>query len=182
MKTQNILELAGRYGIPAIALHWTLALLIPIQIGLGWYMLSIEKQPGSAWYFALHISLGLTAALLIGLRFAWRLGHGAAPLPETVATWQRKVVRGSHALLYLAMIVMPLTGYLGASFSGDAIGYFGISLPNWARGNDLLKEQFFAVHSFVAWLLVVLIGIHVLGALKHLVIDKDGVFWRMWPH
>ena len=80
------------------------------------------------------------------------------------------------------MIVMPLTGYLGASFSGDAIGYFGISLPNWARGNDLLKEQFFAVHSFVAWLLVVLIGIHVLGALKHLVIDKDGVFWRMWPH
>ena len=48
------------YLFPAKFFHWSLALLLPVQIGLGWFMLSIEDQPGSGWYFALHVSLGLT--------------------------------------------------------------------------------------------------------------------------
>ena len=182
MQARNtLIESAGRYSYPAIVLHWILALLIPTLIGLGWYMLSIEEQPNSKSYFALHISLGLTAAFLIGLRLVWRSGHSPDPLPASVPAWQAKTVRTSHVLLYLVMLFMPLTGYPGASFSGDGVSYFGIPLPGWSSKNDVLKEQFFGVHSFLAWSLVVLIGIHVLGALKHLLIDKDGVFWRMWP-
>ena len=67
----------SRYGNTAIALHWLVALLLPIQLALGWYMLSIEEQPGSEWYFALHISIGLTIALLVVLRIFWRMRHPA---------------------------------------------------------------------------------------------------------
>jgi cytochrome b561 len=77
---------------------------------------------------------------------------------------------------------MPTTGYLGASFSGNAVTYFGIATPTWASKNDLLKEQFFTIHTWIAWILVVAVAIHVLAALKHLWIDKDGVFQRMWPY
>lgn len=63
MTTKTVAACAERYSYPAKLLHWTLALLLPVQIGIGWYMLSIEDQPGRDWYFALHISLGLTATL-----------------------------------------------------------------------------------------------------------------------
>lgn len=170
-----------RYGRIAMALHWLLALLLPIQVALGWYMLSIEDQPGGEWYFVLHISVGLTIAALVALRLVRRIGHAPHPLPASMARWEVKSARASHLLLYLTMVLLPVTGYLGASVSGDPVSYFGLPLPGWSAKNDALKELFFGAHSVIAWMLVVLVAVHALGAVKHLVKDKDGVFWRMWP-
>lgn len=171
-----------RYGNPAIFLHWILALLITFLVGLGWYMMSVEEDPGSGWLFRLHISIGITAAVLIVLRVYWRVGHVPASLPSSLPIWQARASHYTHKLLYLLLILMPTTGYLGASFSGNAVTYFGIATPTWASKNDLLKEQFFTIHTWIAWILVVAVAIHVLAALKHLWIDKDGVFQRMWPY
>ena len=170
-----------RYTRPAIFFHWVLAALIPFQIGLGWYMLFIEDSPGSTAYFALHVSLGLTAALLIALRLMWRLNNRPIPLPATLPAWQAKVANLTHVLLYVLLVLMPITGFLGASLSGEPLAFFGIPLPSWTSGNDTLKEQFFTAHAIIAWALVALVSLHVLGALKHLLIDKDSVFGRMWP-
>ena len=178
---QASLPVTWRYSRPAIFFHWVLAALIPFQIGLGWYMLSIEDTPGSAAYFALHVSLGLTAALLIALRLIWRLSNRPIPLPATLPAWQVKVANLTHVLLYVLLVLMPITGFLGASVSGEPIAFFGISLPVWTSENDTLKEQLFTAHSFIAWALVALVLLHVLGALTHLLIDKDSVFGRMWP-
>lgn len=159
-----------------------LAILIPVLIGLGWYMLSVEDTPGSEWLFALHVSLGLTAALLIALRLTWRLRNRPEPLAAAVVpAWQLHAARATHVLMYLLLVAMPITGYLGASFSGETVAYFGIALPSWASKNTGLKEQLFNAHSLIAWVLVAAIGLHVLAALKHLLIDQDGVFLRMWP-
>ncbi len=84
-------------------------------------------------------------------------------------------------LLYVLLIVMPTAGYLGASFSGDAVAYFGVPTLAWAAKDEALKEQFFMIHSWTAWVLVAAIALHVLAALKHLLINRDGVFERMWP-
>lgn len=181
MTTRRIAAVPGDgYSQPAKFLHWILALLLPIQIGMGWYMLSIEDQPGSGWYFALHISLGLTAALLVALRIGWRLHQAPPAAPPELAGWQRRAARSSHALLYVLMVLMPLTGYLGAAFGGEAMSYFGVPLPAWVTKNEGLKEQLFTVHSIMAWALVGMIALHVLAALKHVLIDKDTVFRRMW--
>ena len=179
--TNTLIGSTGRYTRTAIALHWLLALMIPAQIGLGWYMLSVEKEPGSKTLFALHISLGLTIALLVVLRLAWRVAHPPAVLPASMASWEVNAARFSHLLIYLLMVLLPVTGYFGASFSGDVVSYFGVPLPGWAAKNDPLKEQFFTAHSVTAWALVGLVALHVLGALKHLLKDRDGVFHRMWP-
>ena len=159
-----------------------LAILIPVLIGLGWYMLSVEDTPGSESLFALHVSLGLTAALLIALRLTWRLRNRPEPLASAIIpAWQSHAARATHVLMYLLLVAMPITGYLGASFSGETVAYFGIALPSWASKNTGLKEQLFNAHSLIAWVLVAAIGLHVLAALKHLLIDQDGVFLRMWP-
>ena len=178
--TNPSIDSTGRYTRTAVALHWLLALMIPAQIGLGWYMLSVEKEPGSETLFALHISIGLTIAMLLLLRVAWRAAHPPAVLPASMASWEVKAARFSHLLIYLLMVLLPVTGYLGSSFSGDVVSYFGVPLPGWAAKNDPLKEQFFTVHGVVAWALVGLVAIHVLAAFKHLLKDRDGVFQRMW--
>ena len=171
----------GRYTLTAIVLHWLLSVMLAAQVGLGWYMLSVEHQPGSEKLFALHISAGLTIALLVVLRMAWRAAHPPAALPASAAPWEVKAARISHILLYVVMVLLPVTGYLGVALSGHAVSYFGLPLPGWAAKNGPLKEQLFTVHSVIAWVLVALVSAHVLGALKHLLKDRDGVFHRMWP-
>ena len=169
-----------RYDRIAIFFHWSLAVLVPWLIGLGWYMLSIEERPDSAWYSALHVSLGLTVAALMALRIIWRTEHRPPPLPASMAIWQVTAARLSHLLMYILLVMMPITGYLGASFSGDAIAYFGVPLPAWTARNATLKELLFGAHSIIAWVLVAGICLHVLGVLKHVFVDKDTLLRRMW--
>lgn len=173
------LNRTARYNVLARFFHWALAALLPVQLGLGWYLMYIEADPGSDWYSALHISLGLTAALLIVLRILWRLRRPPPLQAAGLGLWQARAARAGHGLMYGLMVLLPLTGYVGAAFGGEAMGFFGLPLPAWATKNEVLKEQLFAVHGFLAWALVVLIAVHVLAALKHRFIDKDDVFQRM---
>lgn len=168
-----------RFDTISKLLHWTIAVLLVGLVCVGWYMMSIEDQPNSGWYFDMHKSFGLVAASLILLRIVWRVTHKPAPLPLSVPRWQVKVALLVQGLLYVCMIVMPLTGFIGASFSKHAIVFFGLPLPSWVNPNHDIAELFFEVHETVAWILVALVGLHVLGAFKHLFIDKDAVFQRM---
>jgi len=143
-------------------------------------MVSIEKIPGSGWYFNLHKSLGLVAAALILMRILWRLAHKPAPLPKSIVMWQVNISRLVHFSLYVCMVLMPLTGYIGASYSKNGITFFGLSLPQWANANHDIAEQFFEIHEIIAWILIALIIFHVLAAFQHLYFKKDGVFRRMW--
>ena len=65
-------------------------------------------------------------------------------------------------------------------FSKHGIIFFGVELPNWVNQSHAISEQFFEVHEVVAWILVGLIALHILAAIKHLVINRDKVFQRMW--
>ncbi len=170
----------SRYGLVAVSLHGVLAVLIPGMIALGWYMLSIEKEPSGPWYVHLHISIGIVVAVLVLLRIFWRLTHKPPTLPPTVPNWQARASSWVQCLLYAAMIAMPLVGFTGALFSKDGISFFGLPIPRLVAPDQSISESLFNVHSFIAWVLVVLISLHVLGGLKHLLVDKDGVFQRMW--
>lgn len=164
----------------AVLLHWTLAVLIIGMIGLGWYMMEIEDDPGSAWFFNLHKSIGLVIAGLVLLRLVWRLGHPPAPLPDSVPAWQASASKAGHRLLYAAMIAMPVFGIIGSLLSKKGILFFGLALPRVFEANHDLAELFFEAHSITTWILIGLISLHALAGLKHLLIDKDGVFQRMW--
>jgi len=179
IKTNSTAE-TWRYGLPAIWLHWIIAVLIVGLIALGWYMMSVEHQPGTRWLFDLHKSLGITVFSLIVLRILWRASHPPEGLPDSVPAWQAKASTLIHWALYACMIVMPVTGYLGAAHQKTPPTFFGLPLPMWVTPNHALAERFFTIHAVVAWALVVLIALHVAAGLKHLLIDRDRVFHRMW--
>ncbi len=179
----NVLGGHACYTNVAVLLHWLVAALVVTQLILGWWMIEIPKQPVGvrAFWFNLHKSIGITIALLVVLRIGWRFRHPAPPLPPSIPAWQRRAAATSHALLYTCLLGMPLVGFLGSTFSGYPIKYFGLALPQWGFESASLKGFFSAVHLGLAWLFMTLIALHAGAALKHLLINREGVFSRMWP-
>jgi len=172
-----------RYHPVSIGLHWLIVALVLAQITLGWWMIGIPKEPPGlrAGWFNVHKSIGLTIGALMLLRLAWRLGHPAPALPRTMPAWQRKGAHVSHALLYVCLILQPLWGYLGSTFTKYPIKYFGVTLPKWGWDSIPLKDLFSTLHFATACVLMTVIAVHVAAALKHLLVDRDDVFYRMWP-
>lgn len=170
-----------RYSTPAVVLHWLLTLLIAFMAALGWFMMSVEEEPGAQRWFDLHRSVGLVVAALVLLRLLWRLFHRPEPLPAGVPPWQAKLSRLVQWLLYLAMVLVPVTGIVGASHTRAGIAFFGTALPRWATPDRATAQQFFQIHSALVWVLVALVVVHTLAGLKHLLVDRDRVFARMWP-
>lgn len=170
-----------RYGSPAILLHWLMAVLIAGMLALGWYMTSLDDETRSGRYFALHMSVGILVAVLNLLRTGWRLAHRPRRLPASVPPWQRTAAHATHWLLYIAMALMPITGFLGASRTEMGVVFLGQSLPRMATADQGVAAQCFAIHSMIAWALVALVIVHVLAALEDLWVAKNGVFQRMSP-
>jgi cytochrome b561 len=174
--------LPSRYSAVAIALHWLLAIGLIYQLSLGIWMDSVPKTPPGlrAEWFNWHKSVGMLLGLLIVLRGLWRLSHASPELPIALPRWQQRAAAISHGLLYACMVVMPLSGFLGSSFTKYPIKFFGTPLPRLWEANPDLKTLFGTLHTGASYVFMGLIALHVAAALWHAVC-RDGVFSRMWP-
>lgn len=170
-----------RYNLVAITLHWLIAALIFALFGLGWYMGALPDGPERSWYIALHKSIGLTVFGLVVVRLIWRLTHRPPSLPKSVPPWERKAAALNHYVLYVAMFIQPISGYLSSSFSGYKTRYFGIPLPHWGWKDETLNTFFNTIHVLDSYLLLTLVVIHIAAALRHLLVLRDRVFQRMLP-
>ena len=170
------------YTRTAVVLHWLIAFCVIAQIALGLWMIGIPKDPPGvrAWWFNIHKSIGLTLGLLILVRVGWRFTHRAPPLPASMPRWARIAAAANHHLLYLCMVLMPVSGFLGSSFTKYPIVYFGNNLPYWGWDAPELKDLCSVVHLSTASLLIGLITLHIAAALKHRFVDRDGILRRMW--
>lgn len=96
----------SRYSTVAIILHWAIALLILFNLGTGFLRPFV---PRGVWAF--HVSSGITVLLLTAVRVVWRLTHRPPPFPSTMPHWERGLAHIVHFLLYVAMVMIPLTGW-----------------------------------------------------------------------
>jgi cytochrome b561 len=172
-----------RYDKVAIALHWLVAIGVFVMIGLGWYMTDIPKgTPARAFYFNLHKSIGLTVGIIVLIRVWWRWTHQPPPLPPGTQSWVFSASKLSHGLLYALLVLMPLAGFIASNFTKYGVTYFGLfKIGPFFAENKALWELFQGIHQAASEVLVIVIAIHIAGAFKHLLIDKDGVFYRMLP-
>jgi cytochrome b561 len=176
------------YSAVAIALHWATAAAIVVQILLGWRLDDVDGELHAA-IIALHISVGLTVLLLSVARLMWRLKH--APPPEVdVTRLESRLSRLVHGGFYLALLSLPLTGWMMSSAARSG-GFTLFGLIPWPRfpllsylppaAQDKLADILDTGHSALAWVLVGLLVLHVAGALKHHFISGDRVVPRMVP-
>ncbi len=179
-----------RYTATAIALHWLIAFGLIGLIGVGWVM--GDMPPGAEQYalIQIHKSFGITVLLLSVARVAWRLMNPPPPEPP-MPGWQATVSRLVHIAFYVLIIAMPLTGWIMVSASPTGISTVLFQtipwphIPGLADLSETTKQQLQGplefIHSKLAWVVIVLLGLHVAGALKHQFVDRDGLLARMAP-
>ncbi|HWE99574.1 MAG TPA: cytochrome b/b6 domain-containing protein [Caulobacteraceae bacterium] len=183
-------QASRRYSIIAIILHWIIAALILANIGLAWWFGSLHGAARSA-PIQLHKSFGITVLALTVLRIGWRLANPPSPMPAGVRGWERQLARLTHALFYVVMIAMPLSGWIFTSAATPlrpTMLYGAVPLPvieavrhGGPARTKQVHDLFAGGHGALAKLAYLLIVLHVGGALRHLLLLRDGVVGRMVP-
>lgn len=170
-----------RYNGAAIALHWLTAALIVVNLALGLSMVPLPISPRKLQWYLWHKSIGTTIFLLTCARLAWRW-YRPAPPPVAMVPWQRRSAAAAHALLYVLMLLVPLSGWLYSSATGVQVVYLGLfPLPDLVAKNKSLAGALLVTHLTLNFALFVLICFHVAAALKHHFADRDTVLTRMLP-
>lgn len=167
------------YGAIARGLHWLIALLIFGLVLVGLYMTQMENSPEKVETYALHKSFGLLVLWLAGLRLIWRFWSMPPDAMESHAPWERMLAGAAHIFLYIAMIGMPLSGWIMSSASQYPVPFFGLEMPDLGGTDQNLAGLMRNVHEWLAYTLIFVIGLHVTGALKHHFLDGDSTLFRM---
>ena len=180
----------ARYTRTAVVLHWLVAALIAVNVGLA---LSVDHLPDE-WVRPVidtHKSTGITLLGLVLMRVLWRAGHAPPPLPHGHARWERIAAHAAHGALYALMLLLPLSGWMHDSAWKDAathpMSLFG--LVPWPRiglietippvTKESLHTLFGIFHTGFGYLLYALLAVHVGGALKHQWLDRKPELQRM---
>jgi cytochrome b561 len=171
------------YSRMAIGLHWLVALLMICGFYLGWIMTDIPGfTPTKLKYVSWHKWIGVTVFVLAVLRVLWRVTHRAPSMPSAMPAWQKAAAHATHGLLYVLMLAIPLSGYFFSSAAGVQVVYLGVlPLPTIIGPDHALKALLRTVHVVLNYTLLVLVAMHVLAALKHQFIERDGLLARMIP-
>lgn len=177
---------SSRYTLPAILLHWLLALCLIGLLVFGWYMVGLPFSPTKLKFYNWHKWAGVTILVLSALRLVWRISHRPPALPERMAAamprWQHMAHHGVHHLLYVLFFAVPLLGWAYSSAAGFPVVMFGVwQLPDFVSPSPELAEAIKPLHMIAAYTMAVLIALHIAAALKHQLIDRDGLLRRMWP-
>ncbi len=172
---------APRFTAAQRGLHWLMAAMILAMLFIGAGMVT-TVAPRHALLVAIHKPLGIAILLLVLLRLALRLRHGAPPLPADIPRPQRAAAHASHLLLYALMLAMPLIGWSMLSAGGYPIVLAGaFRLPPLLPPDPTLYAVLRAAHRWLAYLFFATILAHLAAALFHALVRRDGVFASMAP-
>jgi cytochrome b561 len=170
------------WGAPAKLLHWTVATLVLVQIALGWAAVAWHLSPTKLDLFVLHKSTGMLILLLMLVRLFWRWINVTPFLPAGMQAWERAAAQASHFILYLLLLLAPVTGWIINSATNIPFRMFWlIPIPAVADPDKALAETASRIHFGLFVLLVLVLVVHVAAALRHHYVVRDNVLARMLP-
>lgn len=173
-----------RYHPVSVLLHWVLGLALIGLFAVGLYMTDLPFSPQRLKLYNWHKWAGVTLLALSVFRLVWRLTHRPPPLPRAIETamprWQRLAHHATHHGLYLLFFAVPLLGWAYSSAAGFPVVLFGVlPLPDFVPVSEELAGLIKPLHKLSAFTMMALVLLHVAGALKHQLIDRDGLLARM---
>jgi cytochrome b561 len=172
---------SARYSGVAMAFHWVLAVALGALFAVGLYMADLPFSPQRIRLFNWHKWAGITILVLSALRLLWRLTH-RPPASLPAPAWQQLAAKLTHNTLYVLFFAVPLVGWAYSSAAGFPVVWMGVvPLPDWIGPNKIWAEAIKPWHGALAWGLAGLVAVHVAAALKHHLVDHNGLLLRMWP-
>ena len=172
---------AERYTLVQKLLHWLIALCVIGALAVGASLDWLENGAFKNGLYDLHKATGMLILGLMLLRLVARIVFGAPPLPPDVPSWQRTAAAGSHLMLYVLILLMPVVGWAATSAFPAPIPFFGLfDVPPLIGADRDLSKQLFAIHHWMGITILALVALHIGAALHHEIVKKDGVLRRMW--
>lgn len=179
------MESKHAFNKPTLWLHWLVAAIVLPMLAVGIYMSLAE-----AWgLYDLHKSFGLLAIPLLLARAAWRLKQGWPPPLDRRSAIEQRLARLTHWALLLGVLALPVTGMLYSGASGNGFAIFGLELmpsrphPTEPHAviahSEALSNLGETAHEWIGYALVAVLLLHVAGAMKHHLLDRDGTLARM---
>ena len=170
----------SRYSKVAITLHWLMALMIVGNLLGGFLHDFVPRENGQrALVMGLHMSFGLTIIALTLVRLGWRLANPPPALPTYFTAGERLLAKAAHWGFYIAMLALPFTGWALTNRNDRPLMYFGLfEVPKFGL-DKVTARDFGEIHETLAWVMVALLALHVVGIIKHLVMDRDNLMPRM---
>lgn len=170
------------FGWISRAFHWIMALALFAMLGLGTYLTQMQPSLSNLWLYGLHKSIGLCLLALVLLRLIW---HRFSPPPPSlnngIAPWQMRASQLAHILLYLLMVLIPITGWIGSSATGiDVVLFNTITLPTIAPVSETWDSAAFLAHDILTKALMALVTLHVAAALHRHFVHRDDTLKRMF--
>ncbi|WP_277374060.1 cytochrome b/b6 domain-containing protein [Pseudomonas sp. AA-38] len=171
-------EPVDHYPRTLLLLHWVRAVLIIGLLWAGWHMTGMSDEVESKFvlYYPWHKSFGVLAFILVVLQIVIRVKTPVLPKPpKTLATHERFLAQLVQRSMYVLLVVVPLMGYsMSSTFTmSDGVYFFGVDLPELLPKNDEWFVVFQWLHKVLAYTLLGLIVLHLLGTMKHRLFDKD---------
>lgn len=169
-----------KYPVPIRVLHWLRAVLILGLIACGWYMTGrAEDDPIAGMLYPNHKQFGILVWLLalVHLTLRWRYKALLPHTPAALKPWEKWLSHGIHRLLLALTLLTPLLGYAMSSSipNGDGVPFFFLPhVPEILPKSTTAFAVFQALHEYCAYLMLACVVLHVAGAVKHRLLDKDG--------
>jgi cytochrome b561 len=163
----------NRYGLVSRLLHNVMLLLIFCMLGVGMYMTELDKTDEMRkLLYGMHMATGALVLALAVIRFVWLKVSPAPKPPVLLENWEKALTTTVKVLMYLLMLLIPIAGILMVNSKGLAVSFYGMfDLPMLVGKNDELHEIMEEVHEILAYSLLFLVVLHILGALKHRYFD-----------
>lgn len=168
------------YGMVSKTIHWLTAIIIISLLSAGFFMKGVPEAYKGLVYM-LHKSFGLLVMALTLFRIGWHVYSRVPALPLSVDNLTRKLAKAGHHLLYLLLVLMPLSGFVMSLASQRYPVFFNlftVSIPQFPA-NKSLAMWMNKTHYVLAWLFITVVFLHIAAALRHRYICQDSVFERM---
>jgi cytochrome b561 len=167
----------AEYGFFSKVLHWLSAILLFIQIPLGFYLVDLDFGEERITFENIHIILGLTIFYLVIIRLIKNIINPTPKLDVSIFKGQKFLAKMNHVLLYVTILSITISGILKKLYNGESlvIIFKKIKLNN----NFELAEIFYDVHVFSNYLMITLIALHILAVIAHKLFFGDNILKKM---
>lgn len=178
MKIRNTQD---EFGLVSKLLHWLIALVMISLIIIGWYTSGLDDETILYWRMLdLHITFGLGILVLFLIKVSWMLISPNPDYVASLASWERVTARIVHKLFLLAIVLIPLAGFMYIASDGEPINIYDmVEIPDIGQFSKGVRSSLYDVHMYAAYTCAVLIVLHIMAALKHHFIDMDDTLRRM---
>ncbi len=158
-------------------LHWLSAIILLIQIPLGFYLVDIDFGEKRISIENIHVTLGLTIFYIIIIRLINNILNPTPKLDPSIFKGQRFLAKINHMLLYVAILSITISGILKKLFNGETLTIIFKEIQ--INENFELADKFYTLHIFSNYTLIGLITIHIMAVIIHKLFFKDNLLKRM---